>query len=134
MTRHMRVLASAACLLSAAALPATADAARWRGATQQGRLAAVRTGADGRVKRVTIHWQARCHHGVFRNLPAVFIRPLDFNVKGRFSDGSPPVLRVRLGSGRHALVREHVRGHLGARGPRGMCVSLMIASCTRARR
>jgi hypothetical protein len=116
MTRHMRVLASAACLLGVAALPATADATRFRGTTQQGRFAGVRTGADGRVKRVTIHWQAPCRHGVFHRLPAVFIRPFDFSVPGRFSDGSPPRLRIRLGHGMHALVRDHVRGHVGKHG------------------
>jgi hypothetical protein len=116
MTRHMRLAAASACVVAAAALPATADAARFRGTTQQGRYAGVRTGTDGRVKRVTIHWKAPCHHGVFRNFPAVFIRPLDFSVKRRFVDGSPPVLRIRLGHGRHALLRDHVRGHRGAQG------------------
>jgi hypothetical protein len=116
MTRDMGALAAAACLLTAAALPAAADAARFRGTTQQGRFAGLRTGADGRVKRVTIKWQASCRHGVFRRFPAVFVRPFDFGVPGRFSDGSPPRLRVRLGGGMHAIVRNHVRGHVGAHG------------------
>ena len=116
MTGKLCVVASTGCLLIGAALPAAADAARWRGKTQQGRFAGVRTGADGRVTRVTIKWQARCRHGVFHNLPAIFVRPFDSSVPGRFRDGSPPVLRIRLGHGQHALVRDHVRGHLGPHG------------------
>jgi hypothetical protein len=111
---HKPVLAISACLVTAAAAPAVADAARWHGTTEQGRAAAVRTGADGRVRSVSIAWRARCRHGRYTSVTR-FVRPLDVSERGRFRDGSPPVIRKRLRGGLHARVRAYASGHLTAR-------------------
>jgi hypothetical protein len=108
------LIASGACV-AAAALPATATAAKWSGGTEQGRIVSVVTGADGRVKSVLIGWRAHCGRGRYTTRTG-FQRPLDVNVRGRFEDGAPPGYRVKLGNGLRARIKPHVRGRLGGHG------------------
>jgi hypothetical protein len=72
--RTTRVLV-AVCAL-AAALPADASAATWKGKTKQGRAVVVRTGDDGAVNRVRIGWKARCGNGNYTSR-TLFSPPLD---------------------------------------------------------
>jgi hypothetical protein len=61
--------APAALALSAllfAAVPAAADAATFRGKTNQGRTASLVTGADGVPTRVRVAWRAPCKKPGFR--------------------------------------------------------------------
>jgi hypothetical protein len=53
-------------LLLAAAVPAAADAATFRGKTNQGRTASLVTGADGVPTRVRVLWRAPCKKPGFR--------------------------------------------------------------------
>ena len=53
-------------LLFAAAVPAAADAATFRGKTSQGRTASLVTGADGVPTRVRVSWRAPCKKPGFR--------------------------------------------------------------------
>lgn len=112
---HSRVLIASGLCVAAAAVPAVAGAATFDGKTRQGRAAQVVTLRDGRVRYVRIAWHASCRHGRYHETTR-FIRPLDVNVPGRFRDGSPPSIRVRLGNGMHARVKAHARGHVGAQG------------------
>ena len=59
-----------------AALPATADAATWKGKTRQGRAAVVRTDSGGVVDRVRIGWKAHCANGEYKSR-TLFVAPLD---------------------------------------------------------
>jgi hypothetical protein len=69
----------------AALVPATAEAARYKGKTAQDRTVSVVTGADGLVQRVTIRWRASCQHGTYRNR-SVFVPPLDSSTPDAFTD------------------------------------------------
>jgi hypothetical protein len=60
-----------------AALPATADAATWKGKTRQGRAVVVRTDAGGVVNRVRIGWKANCAKGAWYKSRTLFLPPLD---------------------------------------------------------
>jgi len=76
---------------------APAEAARWRGKTKQGRLAAVHTGADGLVSQVRIRYVARCTDrdvltGGVQTLP-----PLDNSTTTAFQDGGGFSFRIRGG-------------------------------------
>ncbi|HET8757547.1 MAG TPA: hypothetical protein VFM58_16125 [Solirubrobacteraceae bacterium] len=89
----------AACVV-AAALPATASAATWKGKTRQGRGVAVRTGADGTVERVRIGWKARCADGTYTSR-TLFLPPLDSATSSTFADagsyrGHPAGYRARI--------------------------------------
>jgi hypothetical protein len=50
---------TAAAVLATLATPAMADAAKWRGKTEQRRSVSVRAGDDGVVKRVVLRWGRR---------------------------------------------------------------------------
>jgi hypothetical protein len=69
----------------AAALPATASAATWKGKTKQGRAVVVRTGDDGTVNRVRIGWKARCGNGNYKSR-TLFSPPLDSATSTSFTD------------------------------------------------
>jgi hypothetical protein len=104
----------AACAVAAAALlaaPAHAEAARWRGQTEQGRLALVRTAADGTVAVVRIRWRARCRPGDYVGGTA-FERPLDTVTARSFTDAGR--YRARLDGGFRARLRVRVNGTLSA--------------------
>ena len=75
----------AVCAL-AAALPATASAATWKGKTRQGRGVVVRTGDDGTVTRVRIGWKARCGSGDHTYTSrTLFVPPLDSATSSTFA-------------------------------------------------
>jgi hypothetical protein len=108
----MRIVLVAA-LLAAALLvaPAQADAARWRGETEQGRLALVRTNVHGNVDLIRIRWRAPCRPGRYVGETG-FTPPLDVAGVGLFVDGGR--YRARLNRGFRARLRVRVRGTLSA--------------------
>jgi hypothetical protein len=71
--------------VSVAALPATAEAATWKGETRQGRAVVVRTDAGGVVERVRIGWKARCANGTYKSR-TLFLPPLDTATTSSFAD------------------------------------------------
>jgi hypothetical protein len=104
-----KFVAAAVCAASAALLvaPAHADAARWRGKTEQGRLALVRTAADGMVDLVRIRWRAPCRPGRYIGGTA-FARPYDTLSPLHFIDAGR--YRARLNDGFRARLQVRVRG------------------------
>lgn len=103
-----------ACAAGLVLAPA-ADAAVWKGKTRQGRLAAVVTGADGLVTRVTIKYRARCDDGKGFRAGVVFLPPLDSSTTTSFQDGG--VIKWRFkGSGERAKGRTSVDGGLRSSG------------------
>jgi hypothetical protein len=94
------VLALIAVSAVAAALPASAGAATWKGKTRQGRGVVVRTGDDGTVERVRIGWKARCADGTYTSR-TLFMPPLDSATSTTFADagsyrGHPDGYRARI--------------------------------------
>ena len=84
----------------AAALPATASAATWKGETGQGRGVVVHTGGDGSVDRARIGWKARCANGTYKSR-TLFVSPLDSTSSTAFEDagtyrGHPRGYRARI--------------------------------------
>jgi hypothetical protein len=84
----------------AAALPAAASAATWKGKTRQGRRVVVQTGDDGNVSRVRIGWKARCEKGRYSS-QTLFRSPLDSATATAFADegsyrGHPTGYRARI--------------------------------------
>jgi hypothetical protein len=108
---------AAACAVSAAVLagPAEAEAKLWKGKTAQGRLASVRTGADGLVVRVRIRWRARCGDRTTLTGTTAFAPPLDRSETRRFEDGGSYPARVTGGLRSQNTV--FVRGSLARNGP-----------------
>jgi hypothetical protein len=96
-------------------LAPVADAAVWKGKTRQGRMAAVVTGADGLVTRVTIKYRARCNDGKGYRSGVVFLPPLDSSTTTSFRDGG--VIKWTFkGSGERARARTSVNGGLRSSG------------------
>lgn len=84
----------------AAALPAGASAATWKGETRQGRAVVVRTADDGTVNRVRIAWKARCGNGSYKSRTQ-FLPPLDSATSSEFADagssrGHPEGYQARI--------------------------------------
>jgi hypothetical protein len=84
----------------AAALPATASAATWKGKTRQGKGVVVRTGDDGTVNRIRIGWKARCADGTYKSR-TLFLPPLDSATSTTFADagsyrGHPAGYQARI--------------------------------------
>jgi hypothetical protein len=84
----------------AAALPAAASAATWKGKTRQGRGVVIHTGDDGKVSRVRIGWKARCEKGRYSS-QTLFRAPLDSATATAFADdgsyrGHPTGYRARI--------------------------------------
>jgi hypothetical protein len=106
-----KLLAAAACAGTAALLatPASADAALWRGKTEQGRLASVRTGPDGMVTRVRIHWRAPCRPGRYVGGTG-FVRPFDVMTPLNFRDRG--TYRARLNNGFRARLTVGLNGRI----------------------
>jgi hypothetical protein len=96
----------AVCLL----LVPTAEAARWRGKTKQGRLAAVHTGPDGLVSQVRIKYLARCTDGDVLTGAVQFLPPLDQSTTSSFQDGG--VFRFRIRGGERARATVSLDGGL----------------------
>jgi hypothetical protein len=107
----MRTLASAVACAAVLAAPATADATTWRGKTEQGRAASVRTGADDLVNQVRVAWRAPCRKGHYVSR-TLFVPPLDVSQPDRFEHAGS--YRSRLKDGLRARHTVYVRGRLGA--------------------
>ncbi|HEY6694676.1 MAG TPA: hypothetical protein VI006_17625 [Solirubrobacteraceae bacterium] len=95
--RALLVIVAATVL--AAALPAAASAATWKGKTRQGRGVVVQTGDDGNVSRVRIGWKARCEKGRYSS--QTLFRSLDSATATAFADegsyrGHPTGYRARI--------------------------------------
>jgi hypothetical protein len=78
------VLALVALCAVAAALPASASAATYKGKTKQGRNAVVVTDADGLVSRVKIGWKATCDDGTYTSR-TIFLPPFDTSSSTEFA-------------------------------------------------
>ena len=105
-------LSAGACAAAAAVLliPSTADAARWRGKTKQGRLAVVVTGSDGLVSKARIRYRARCGDDKTLTSGVVFLPPFDTSTTTAFADGG--TFRFKLPNGERARARTRVDGGL----------------------
>jgi hypothetical protein len=116
-TMRTKLTIAAACAVSAAVLagPAEADAKLWKGKTKQGRLALVRTGADGLVVEIRIRWRARCGDGTTLTGGTTFAPPLDRSETRVFEDGGVYVARVT--GGMRSSNTAFVRGSLARNGP-----------------
>jgi hypothetical protein len=84
----------------AAALPAPASAATWKGKTRQGRGVVIHTAADGTVSRVRIGWRASCAKGKYTSR-TLFRSPLDTSTATAFEDtgsyrGHPTGYRAKI--------------------------------------
>jgi hypothetical protein len=88
----------------------SAEAAKWRGKTRQGRLAAVHTGADGLVSQVRIRYAARCTDGDVLTSTVQFLPPIDQSSTTAFADGG--TFRFRLRGGEKARATTFVEGGL----------------------
>jgi hypothetical protein len=88
----------------------SAEAAKWRGKTRQGRLAAVHTGADGLVSQVRIKYAAPCTDGDVLTSTVQFLPPLDQSSTAAFQDGG--VFRFRIPGGDKARATTSVQGGL----------------------
>jgi hypothetical protein len=103
-----------ACVAGLLLAPA-ADAAVWRGKTNQGRPAAVITGADGVVSRVKIKYRARCNDGKGYRSGVVFLPPFDSAATTSFADEG--VIKWTFNkSGERAKGRTSVDGGLRSSG------------------
>jgi hypothetical protein len=96
----MRAFVGVLTVCVAALLPATADAATWKGKTRQGRAVVVRTGSDGVVNRLRIGWKAHCANGAYKSR-TLFAAPLDSATATSFTDagdyrGHPEGYRSRI--------------------------------------
>jgi hypothetical protein len=114
----MRLLIAATLVLAVvlAAAPASADAKRWVGETAQGKRVVIRTGADGVVNRVRVHWRAHCNQtGRKIRGGTTFLPPFDSATTRSFLDEGDYRVDVR-GPGR-IVNFVHVRGNLAANGP-----------------
>lgn len=111
MRTRVRIVTAAAASAAVLTTPALADAAEWRGKTEQGRDVYVRTGSDGLVKRAGLRWRARCGEGRWR-AGTGFKRPLDSVTPQSFEDAGS--YRKRLDDGLRAVVRVRIRGTLSA--------------------
>jgi hypothetical protein len=103
----MRTLALTVAML--VVVPRVAEAETWRGKTEQGRTAWVRTGDDDRVQRVSVSWKATCEKGSYMSR-TVFLRPLDVSDEAEFEDSGS--YRVSVKGGYRARHRVFVRGTL----------------------
>lgn len=108
----MTRLAAALCATAVALLlvPTVADAARWRGKTQQGRLALVVTGSDGLVSKVRIRYRARCGDRKRLTSGVIFLPPFDGSTATAFRDGG--TFRFRLPNRERARATTTVDGGL----------------------
>jgi hypothetical protein len=107
----MRTLVPAVACAALLAVPAPADAKIWRGKTEQGRAASVRTGADDLVNQVRVGWRAPCRKGHYVSR-TLFAPPLDVSELDRFEDAGS--YRTRLKDGYRARHTVFVRGRLRA--------------------
>ncbi len=104
--RTLKLVAVAGTLLLLA--PATSQAAKWRGTTEQGKRAVVRTGSDGRVNFVEVRYTAACDNGNALRNGTKFLPTFDLTGRKRFEDGGS--YSFGLGNGERARARTYVRG------------------------
>jgi hypothetical protein len=99
-----------------AAVPATADAAVFRGDTSQGRPASLVIGSDGLLRAARVNWRTECRSGRFKTKTS-FLRPHDASAPESFRDSG--TYRTR-GAGYRFRTTASVRGHkVGERRWRG---------------
>jgi hypothetical protein len=107
---HTKVIAGVCGTAVVLLLVPSAEAARWRGKTRQGRLAAVHTGADGLVSMARIKYRARCSDGDVLTAGVVYLPPLDRSATSDFQDGG--VFRFRIRGGERARATTSIEGGL----------------------
>lgn len=95
-----------------AALPATADAAVFRGDTSQGRPASVVIGSDGLLRAARVNWRTSCRSGSFKTKTS-FLRPHDASTAESFRDSG--TYRSR-GDGYRFRTTASIRGHKSGEG------------------
>jgi hypothetical protein len=115
MRTKLTLAAAFAVSVAVLAGPAQADAKLWKGKTKQGRLASVRTGADGLVIRVRVRWRARCRDGTTLTGGTTFAPPFDRSETRAFEDGG--VYPARVTGGLRSSNTAFVRGSLARNGP-----------------
>ena len=103
--RTLKLVAVAATLLLVA--PATSQAAKWQGKTEQGKKVVVAT-ARGEVSRVSVRYLARCGDGEALRSGTTFLPTFDVSGRKRFEDGGS--YSFGLGNGERARARTYVRG------------------------
>jgi hypothetical protein len=96
-------------------LAPAAEAATWRGKTNQGRSVTVRTGADGLVSYVLIRYRAGCSDGMGFRSRIEFLPPLDASSTDAFQDGGVVTWRFTK-TGERARGRTSVSGGLRSSG------------------
>jgi opacity protein-like surface antigen len=110
----MRSLVLGAVSFALLAAPAVADAATWRGKTRQGRLAEVRTGADGVVVQVRIKYRVVCSDNKGFRAGVRFLPPFDLATTTAVRDGGRIAWRIK--GGERARGRTSVEGGLRGSG------------------
>jgi len=95
MSRLLVTAALSALLL--VAVPAVADAKNYKGKTSQGRVAQIRTGADGVVNFARLGWRAPCGQNIRYNGNTTFRPPLDAATTDSLTDGGTYRVRIRGG-------------------------------------
>ena len=103
--RTLKLVAAAAALLLLA--PATSQAAKWQGKTEQGKKVVVAT-SGGEVSRVSVRYLARCGDGEVLRSGTTFLPTFDVSGRKRFEDGGS--YSFGLGNGERARARTYVRG------------------------
>jgi hypothetical protein len=106
----MRIVVLGAVCFAVLAAPAVADAATYRGETRQGRLAEVRTGADGVVVQVRIKYRVVCSDNKGFRAGVRFLPPLDLATTTAVRDGGTIAWRIK--GGERARGRTSVEGGL----------------------
>ena len=96
-------------------LAPAAEAATWRGKTNQGRSVTVRTGADGLVDHVLIRYEAGCSDGKGFRSRLTFRPPLDESSAAAFADGGVVMWRFTR-TGERARGRASIGGGLRSSG------------------
>jgi hypothetical protein len=106
----LRALAAAA--LTAALIPATAEAKTFRGKTSQGRHASVVTGADGVPTKVRIFYKAKCSQSPFVTGGTMYLPPFDsVNAAALQDAGVEHVKGKRKGETARITSAVHMRLH-----------------------
>ena len=107
--RTLKLVAVAVAVAGAVLLlaPATSQAGKWRGKTEQGKRVVVAT-SGGKVNRVTVRYLARCGDGEVLRSGTTFRPTFKISARKRFEDGGS--YSFGLGNGERARARVYVRG------------------------
>lgn len=100
MSRPLVTTALTALLLTA--VPAVAEAKNYKGRTSQGRVATLRTGADGIINRASIGWRAPCGQNIVFNGKTGWRPPFDAATPDSFQDEG--TYRTRAENGERARI------------------------------